>query len=73
MSSPVGGTILCIDAKSAQPVSTTLLQSTCGVATDRDGFLATNGLGEMLRVGGSVAGARQFAFQFDEHLRLLKA
>lgn len=72
VSSPVGGTILCIDAKSAQPVSTTLLQSTCGVATDRDGFLATNGLGEMLRVGGSVAGARQFAFQFDEHLRLLK-
>ena len=60
VSSPVGGTILCIDATSAQPVSTTLLQSTCGVATDGAGFLATNGLGEMLGLGGSAVSEQQF-------------
>lgn len=72
-SSPVGGLILCIDARTARPVSTTLLQSTCGVAPDGAGFLASNGLGQLVGLGGSRALARHFDFQFDEHLRSLRS
>ena len=70
-SSPVGGAILCINAATARPVSTTLLGSTCGVAADAQGFLASNGLGQLIGLGGSRAQERQFDFQFDEHLRRL--
>ena len=70
-SSPVGGAILCINAATARPVSTTLLGSTCGVAADAQGFLASNGLGQLIGLGGSRAQERQFGFQFDEHLRRL--
>jgi hypothetical protein len=72
VSSPVGGTILCIDAASTRPVSQTLLQSTCGVATDTSGFIATNGLGQWTGLDGSAVAARDFDFKFDEHLRLLR-
>jgi hypothetical protein len=71
VSSPVGGTILCIDAATATPISQTVLASTCGVATDRAGFIASNGLGQWLGLDGSAAAAQQFDFQFDEHLRQL--
>src|SRR3569623_866511 len=70
-SSPVGGTILCIDAHSVTPVSRTVLQSTCGVATDATGFIATNGLGQWIGLDGSGVPAQTFDFQFDEHLRRL--
>ena len=73
MSSPVGGTILCIDARSATLTSQTLLQSTCGVATDAAGFIATNGFGEWVGLGGSQVPAQSFDFQFDEHLRQIRA
>ena len=53
VSSPVSGTILCIDAKSALPVLQIALRSTCGVATDATGFIATNGLGQWVGLGGS--------------------
>jgi hypothetical protein len=72
VSSPVGGTILCIDARSATPISQTLLQSTCGVATDATGFIATNGLGQWTGLDGSAVPAQKFDFQFDEHLRQLR-
>jgi hypothetical protein len=71
-SSPVGGAILCIDATTSLPLSTTLLRSTCGVAPDGDGFLASNGFGELLGFAGSGTPERRFNFQFDEHLRLLR-
>jgi hypothetical protein len=71
VSSPVGGTILCIDALSATPISQTMLQSTCGVATDAKGFIATNGLGQWLGFQGSSVPRQGFDFQFDEHLRRL--
>jgi len=71
VSSPVGGTIICIDASSATPISATVLQSTCGVATDATGFIATNGLGQWIGLGGSAVPRQDFDFQFDEHLRLL--
>jgi hypothetical protein len=71
VSSPVGGTILCIDADSATPISQTVLQSTCGVATDANGFIATNGLGQWVGLDGSVVSKQDFDFQFDEHLRQL--
>ena len=72
VSSPVGGTIICIDASSATPISATVLQSTCGVATDVTGFIATNGLGQWIGLGGSAVPRQDFDFQFDEHLRLLR-
>jgi len=72
VSSPVGGTIICIDASSATPISATVLQSTCGVATDATGFIATNGLGQWIGLGGSAVPRQDFDFQFDEHLRLLR-
>lgn len=71
-SSPVGGAILCIDAATSRPLSTTLLRSTCGVAPDGQGFLASNGFGELLGFAGSTAVVQQFDFQFDEHLRVLQ-
>ena len=72
-SSPVGGAILTIDAASARALAVTDLLHTCGAAPAGNGFLATNGMGQMLGVGGSPAVERQFDFQFDEHLRLLRA
>jgi hypothetical protein len=71
VSSPVGGTILCIDTRSATPISQIMLQSTCGVATDAPGFIATNGLGQWTGLDGSTVALRKFDFQFDEHLRQL--
>jgi hypothetical protein len=73
VSSPVGGTILCIDAKNVTPISRTVLQSTCGVATDVSGFIATNGLGQWTGLNGSTVPSQKFDFQFDEHLRLLRS
>jgi hypothetical protein len=70
-SSPVGGSILCIDAASARPIGQTALRSTCGVASDGAGFVATNGLGTLVGFDGSPAPRQQFDFQFDEHLRVL--
>ncbi len=71
-SSPVGGTILCIDAGSARPSGVTLLRSTCGVAPDEVGFVATNGFGDLVGLAGSNAPEQRFGFQFDEHIRLLR-
>ncbi|HVY50501.1 MAG TPA: DUF1513 domain-containing protein [Devosia sp.] len=70
-SSPVGGTILRLDTASGRPIGQTTLSSTCGVAPDGAGFVASNGLGAFVGLGGSAAPARQFDFQFDEHLRVL--
>jgi hypothetical protein len=72
VSSPVGGAILTLDALTARPDAVTLLQSTCGVAQDRTGFIASNGLGTWLGLDGSTVPERSFDFQFDEHLRRLK-
>ncbi|MEO8756688.1 MAG: DUF1513 domain-containing protein [Devosia sp.] len=72
VSSPVGGAILTIDASTAKPGGLTLLQSTCGVASDGAGFIASSGRGQLLGFAGSNAPEQQFGFQFDEHLRLLR-
>ncbi len=72
VSSPVGGSILCFDTGSRRPSAEVLLRSTCGVAEDAAGFLASNGFGELIGLGGSAVPPRQFDFQFDEHLRLLR-
>ena len=73
VSSPVGGSILTLDASTAKPSGVTLLRSTCGVATGASGFIATNGLGQWTGLDGSAVAAQQFDFQFDEHLRLLRS
>jgi hypothetical protein len=71
-SSPVGGTILTIDAASGAPLAQTVLAHTCGAAAEGAGFVATSGMGEMIGIGGSAVPAMQFGFLFDEHLRVLR-
>jgi hypothetical protein len=70
-SSPVGGSILVLDAASGEPLSRAMLPHTCGVAQDDDGFVATNGLGQLQGLAGSPAPAQRFDFQFDEHIRFV--
>ncbi len=72
VSSPVGGAVLVIDATARRPSSMTTLQYTCGVAPDRQGFVASNGLGVMEGIADSAVPEQHFDFQFDEHLRLLR-
>lgn len=72
VSSPRGGVILAFDASTQRPSSLTVLKATCGVAPDDVGFVATNGLGAMTGLAGSAVRERQFDFQFDEHLRVLR-
>lgn len=72
VSSPVGGAILTIDVASARAGEVTLLDHTCGAAPGTTGFLATNGLGEMVGLAGSTTPDGHFGFQFDEHLRVLR-
>ncbi|MEP7241119.1 MAG: DUF1513 domain-containing protein [Devosia sp.] len=72
VSSPVGGSILCIDAATARAGAVTLLRSTCGVAPDTTGFIAGDGLGDLVGFAGSNAPPQHFDIQFDEHLRLLR-
>ena len=72
ISSPVGGAILTLDAATARPGTVTLLQSTCGVAQDASGFIASNGLGVWRGLDGSPVSEQQFGFQFDEHLRRIE-
>jgi hypothetical protein len=70
-SSPVGGAVLTIDASAAKPSALQLLRTTCGVAPDGPGFIATNGFGEWVGFGGSDVPAHSFEFEFDEHLRVV--
>jgi uncharacterized protein len=72
ISSPRGGTIVCVDAAAERPSAQVLLRSTCGVAPDGKGFVASNGFGELMGLAGSSASLERFGFQFDEHLRLLR-
>jgi hypothetical protein len=72
VSSPVGGTVLVIDALAQRPSSLAVLQYTCGVAPDGRGFIASSGLGAMEGIAGSSVPEQQFDFQFDEHLRALR-
>jgi uncharacterized protein len=69
VSSPVGGTVLTIDTRSAAPGTRLRFAHTCGVAPDRTGFVAGNGLGQLQGLAGSNQPRRQFDFLFDEHLR----
>jgi hypothetical protein len=69
----VGGAVLTIAAATSQAKQLFELRSTCGAAPDPSGFVITNGLGVMTGVGGSRIAERQFDFQFDEHLRVLRS
>lgn len=71
VSSPEGDTILAIDAMGTKPASILTLKSGCGIAPDRQGFVASSGLGATTGFAGSEAGAQSFDFGFDNHLRLL--
>jgi hypothetical protein len=73
VSSPVGGTVLVIDALAQRPAALVVLQHTCGVAPGGTGFIASNGLGTMEGIAGSAVPEQQFDFQFDEHLRVVQS
>jgi hypothetical protein len=72
-SSPLGGAILSLDTRTLRPIGTTMLAHTCGAAPEATGFVATNGLGTMVGLGGSTVASRQMPFLFDEHLRVISA
>lgn len=71
VSSPVGGSVLCLDTRTQAVVDRLDLPVTCGVAPDAQGFLATNGKGMLAGLGDAADLRRQFPMQFDEHLRPL--
>ena len=73
VSSPEGDTILAIDAEAQTPFVVQSLKNGCGIAPDRKGFVASNGLGKVVGVAGSMEPELSFDFGFDNHLRLLKA
>ena len=70
-SSPVGGSVLTIDAANSRAGRLLDFRRTCGAAPDPSGFVITNGFGEMTGIAGSDVAAQQFDFRFDEHLRRL--
>ena len=74
VSAPIGGTVLTIDAATSRAGQLYDLRATCGAAPDPTaGFVITNGHGALTGVAGSAVPAQQFDFQFDEHLRRLRA
>ncbi|WP_245514809.1 DUF1513 domain-containing protein [Jiella endophytica] len=50
VSSPVGGTVMILDAATGRKLQRLRLTDGCGLAPDDDGFLATSGRGAMLRL-----------------------
>ena len=68
VSSPEGNLLVAIDAEGRRPVLVDNLRSGCGLAADGAGFVASSGLGALVGIAGADRAARQFDFQFDNHL-----
>lgn len=68
VSSPEGNLLVAIDAEGQRPVLVNNLRSGCGLAPDGAGFVASSGLGALVGLAGAEREARQFDFQFDNHL-----
>jgi hypothetical protein len=66
VSSPQGNALVIIEAGGGRVVSTSRLTEVCGIAPNRNGFLATSGAGEILSPkGGSIATEE---YVWDNHL-----
>lgn len=68
VSSPEGGRLLAIDARSGLLVADKTLKSGCGLAPRGKGFLASSGTGQVVGLGIDQP-AGQFGLEFDNHLR----
>lgn len=66
VSSPQGNCIAVIDATSGAIVSARDLIEVCGLAPDRDGFLATTGTGQVVTPAGALSKAENYVW--DNHL-----
>lgn len=66
VSSPQGNAFLEIEAASGKVLRNTTLTEVCGLAPDAAGFLATTGLGAVVRPGGGTARAEDIAW--DNHI-----
>ena len=68
VSSPEGSTVLAIDPLRLAVVGNLSMANGCGIAPDGAGFVASSGKGVLQGFAGSPAAARQFDFEFDNHL-----
>ena len=59
--SPVGGTMLVVDAKTAAPIETKSIHKICGIAASGDGFLTSTENGEL--------GGKAHQQHWDNHLK----
>ena len=68
VSSPEGNLLVTIDVEARRPRLVETLRSGCGLAADGAGFVASSGLGALIGLDGAAREARDFDFQFDNHL-----
>jgi hypothetical protein len=71
VSSPVGDTVLAIDATTGTPAAILPLRNGSGIAPDGAGFLASSGDGVLEGFSGSDVPAVEAPVKFDNHMRLL--
>lgn len=72
VSSPEGGRVLTLDARRGSVLASVELANGCGLAPAGQGFAASSGTGELVGLDGGALAERHFAFNFDNHLRLVR-
>ncbi|MER0238423.1 DUF1513 domain-containing protein [Fulvimarina sp. MAC8] len=72
LSSPVGGTLLILDAANANIVEDRKMVDGCGLAPSGPGFIATSGEGFIDEVGRPAHEASRTAYHFDNHILSLR-
>jgi hypothetical protein len=66
VSSPQGNSLVVLDARQRKVVAATKLVEVCGIAPEKDGFLASTGTGTLIDVTGDETSAPDFVW--DNHL-----
>ena len=66
VSSPAGNSYVIFDTESGRVVSATDMTEVCGIAPDRDGFIATSGEGRIAAAGRSPV--QEPAYVWDNHM-----
>ncbi len=66
VSSPAGNSYVIFDTESGRVVSATDMTEVCGIAPDRDGFIATSGEGRIAAAGRSPVS--EPAYVWDNHM-----
>ena len=70
VSSPTGGTMMILEASTGNVLERVSLKDGCGLAPDTDGFLATSGRGDVLRLEAAEHAAMS-ALAWDNHILAL--